>query len=179
MKFLKQSGHDILSGGRKIFNNDKVIKIIFIPLLGIFIPNLTGLITNYAYSLPLLLVNYFCFILLSWMIWEGDVRLMITLKNKLKIPTNEYYKSIFLLLITVITYTIIISGSVLLIWHYFSHEDQSYFRPLTYSVMVVTALAIFITNMYENFFLNHEHADTLSRVEQLDLAKTHAELVAL
>src|SRR4051812_35946607 len=112
MKFLKQS-HDILSGGRKIFNNDKVIKIIFIPLLGIFIPNLTGLITNYAYSLPLLLVNYFCFIPLSWLIWEGDVRLMITLKNKLKIPKNEYYKSIFLLLITVITYTIIISGSVL------------------------------------------------------------------
>lgn len=38
--------------------------------------------------------------------------------------------------------------------------------------MLVTVLAIFITNMYENFFLNREHSNTLYRVEQLDLART-------
>ncbi|WP_018615892.1 sensor histidine kinase [Segetibacter koreensis] len=179
MKFLKPNNHENFAHGKEVFSSDKTIKLIFIPLLGVFIPNVTGLITNYAYSLPLLLVNYFCFILLAWLIWEGDVRLMVTLKNRLKIPNNEYYKSVFILLITVITYTIIISAAVLLVWHYFSKEEPSYFLPVIHSVMLVTLLAIFITNLYENFFLNREHSDTLNRVEQLDLAKTHAELVAL
>lgn len=179
MTFIKPGNHATIAGGRKIFGRDKPIKFIFIPLLGILIPNITGLITNYAYSFPLLLVNYFCFILLAWLVWEGDVRLMIILKNRLKIPNKEYYKSVFVLFTTVIFYTIVISATVLLTWHYFSNENRTRFDAIIRSVLLVTALAIFITNLYENFFLNSEHADTLSRVEQLDLAKTHAELVAL
>lgn len=179
MKFLKRDNHENITGGKKIFNSDKTIKLICIPMLGILIPNVTGLITNHAYSFPLLLVNYFCFILLAWLVWEGDVVLMIALKNKLKIPNDEYYKSISLLIITVVAYTAVISAAGLFTWHYFSHENQSYSGAVTNTVVLVIVAAIFITNLYENFFLNREYADTVNRVKQLDLAKTHAELVAL
>jgi LytS/YehU family sensor histidine kinase len=40
-------------------------------------------------------------------------------------------------------------------------------------------MANLITNTYENFFLNQEQVYTLSRVEQLSLAKAQAELIAL
>jgi LytS/YehU family sensor histidine kinase len=36
-----------------------------------------------------------------------------------------------------------------------------------------------VTNTYENFFLNQEQVNALSRVEQLSLAKAQAELIAL
>src|SRR4051812_24926974 len=102
MKLLKLYNHD-KTVTKKIFNSDKAAKIIFIPLLGMLIPNITGLITNYAYSFPLLFVNYCCFIVLAWLVWEGDVRLMIAVKDSLPVPNKEYRKSLFLLLITIVT----------------------------------------------------------------------------
>lgn len=167
------------NAGKKIFNNDKALKLVFIPLLGIAIPNITGLITNYVYSLPWLLASYVCFVGLAWLVWEGDVRLMIAVKDRLQIRGEQYYKSLLVLLITIVTYTTVVAATALFTWHYFSLEKQLYLGPVINSVILVIIVAVFVTNVYELFFLKEEHIDTLTRVEQLNIAKTHAELVAL
>ena len=48
--------------------NDRMIKLIGIPVLGLFIPNVSGLITNHLYTYPELLANYTYFTLLSFIV---------------------------------------------------------------------------------------------------------------
>lgn len=178
MTLLTRNTQQLIAGGKKIFTSDKPVKLILIPALAIVIPNETGLITNNIYNNEELLIQYICFIVLAWIIWNSNVRLMIFLKDNVKLPNTQYYKSISLLLSTIIICTGVISSVALLLWHSLSKEDDNY-NPVVNSIVFIVISAVFITNIYENFFLNKEHADTLSRVEQLDLAKTHAELVAL
>jgi sensor histidine kinase YesM len=178
MKSPRLNNVDEIAGGKKVFKSDTTIKLAFIPLIGIIIPNITSLITNSAYSPSLLLVNYACFILLAWLVWDGNVKLMIMLKERPVVP-KQYYKSLFLLMVTVVVYTIIICGVALFTWHYYSNEDHTEVKSVVETTILIVLVAIFITNLYENFFLNQEYSDTLQRVEQLDVAKTHAELVAL
>jgi LytS/YehU family sensor histidine kinase len=113
------------------------------------------------------------------MIWQGNVQLMILLKRHLKVPFHAYYKSILALYAVIIPYTIITTASGVALWLYFSLEDKTSFSHLPAAVAITVIVAILITNLYEIFYLKSEQADTAKRAEQLNLAKTHAELVAL
>lgn len=179
MKFLQEIGYLSTRNRKSIFNVEKTIRFTLIPLLGVFIPNLTGLISNGAYSLPMLLVNYSCFIILYWLVWEGDLKLTLSFKNQFKILHQEYYKRHLLHLITVIAYSTVISASILLTWHYFSNENKLLLQPVVWAVALVSLSAIFITNIYENFFLFKERAVLLREAEQLRVEKTNAQLLAL
>src|SRR4051812_15740900 len=99
------SKKDWLAGEKKLFTSDKPVKLIAIPLLGLLIPNAFGLIDN-VHSTPMqLILNYLFSICVSFIVWEGNVRLMIFLKNKMKISNNHYYKSIAVFLIGVAFYS--------------------------------------------------------------------------
>jgi sensor histidine kinase YesM len=167
------------SGGEKVFRNDVLIKSFCIPLIAIGIVNFTGLIHNKNYSTFNLLISYTYFIALAWVIWQGNVQVMILLKKNFKVSYNVYYKSILALYVTIIAYTIIATTGGVALWLYFSLEDKTAFDHLPAAVAITVVAAIFITNLYEIFYLKSEQADTIKRAEQLNLAKTHAELVAL
>ena len=167
------------SGGEKVFRNDVLIKCVCIPLIAAGIVNFTHIIHNKNYSAFNLAISYTYFIVLAWMIWQGNVQLMILLKRHLKVPFHAYYKSILALYAVIIAYTIITTTCGVALWLYFSLEDETSFSHLTTAVAATVIIAILITNLYEIFYLKSEQADTAKRAEQLNLAKTHAELVAL
>src|SRR5689334_13484720 len=50
---------------------DALLKIIFIPLLGIGLPVISGIITYELYSVPELIAANLFFILTSFLIWAG------------------------------------------------------------------------------------------------------------
>lgn len=161
------------------FKKDIIIKLICIPVLATGIANISGIITNFRYNNWQLLASYFYFILLAWFIWEGNVRLMFFIRKNIPAHLSTYYKSIIILYVSITVYTAIISTIGLLAWLHFSKEVTTSYHIFFITVMIIVVSAILVTNLYELYYLKERQQDTEKRAEQLDLAKTHAELTAL
>lgn len=159
--------------------NDRLVKSIGIPLLGIVVPNLSGLITNSLYSYPELIACYGFFILVSFLVWQGNVILMYFIRKKFTWSFRAYYKIILSFFLANIVYSGALSAVLLNSWKAFSREAYGNKGPLVSTILVIIIAACFITNIYEILFLNQEREYSQSRVEQLNIAKAQAELEAL
>lgn len=158
---------------------DNAIKFFGIPLLGIAIPNITGLITNNHYSPVELIACYAYFIFLSFLIWQGNVWLMNYMRRKFSWRYNQYYKVISILFSTSFVYSSVLSVLLLTVWKLLSKEIYTNWPPVFNSSIIIVISAIFFTSIYENIFLNDERIYNLITVEQLNIAKARAELEAL
>jgi sensor histidine kinase YesM len=159
--------------------NDRMVKMIGIPVLGLVIPNLSGLITNGLYSTPELAACYASFIAVAFLIWQGNTFLMNFIRKKFEWSFDSYYKVIISLFLANIVYSGSLSAILLGAWKAFSHEKYPGNGPLVNTVLLIIIAACFITNIYEILFLNLERQYSQSRVEQLNIAKAQAELEAL
>src|ERR1700754_4542644 len=159
--------------------NDRMVKLIGIPALGMLIPNLSGLISNRLYSLSELVACYLFFITVAFLVWEGNVRLMYFIRAKYPWTNKTYYKIIISLFFANIVYSGLVSSVLLKLWFYCSHETRPGNEAIVNTVLIIIIAACFITNIYEILFLNREKEDTRSHVEQLNIAKAQAELEAL
>ncbi len=159
--------------------NDKIIKLFGITILGLIIPNITGLITNHLYSFPELIACYAYFIFLSFAIWQGDVWVMYYMRRKFTWRYNKYYKVIGILCCASFVCSGTLSALLLIVWKLFSKEMYTNWPPVFNSAVIIVFSAIFITSIYENIFLNNERIYNLLMVEQLNIAKAQAQLEAL
>jgi sensor histidine kinase YesM len=159
--------------------NDRVVKLVGIPALGLLIPNLTGLIDNHRYTFSEGIASYLYFIVVAFMVWEGNVRLMYYIRARIPWSSQSYYRVIIALFFANIVYSGILSAAFLRLWVLASHEAQPDNDHLVNTVLVIIIAACFITNIYEIIFLNMEKEYNESRVEQLNVAKAQAELEAL
>lgn len=159
--------------------DDRMIKLIGIPLLGLFIPNLSGLITNRLYTYPGLLASYAYFTLVSFAVWQGNVWLMHFIRKKYTWSFQQYHKIIISLFLVNIVYSGVIAALMLQAWKMYSKENHGHEWPVISATLIIIISACFITNIYEIIFLNKEREDSRSRVEQLNIAKAQAELEAL
>lgn len=159
--------------------NDKLVKSIGIPVLGILIPNMTGLITNDLYSLPELFGSYCLFTGITWSVWQGNVQGRNYFRKKYNWVDRKYYQIIVSLFLINIVYSGALSALLMYVWKMFSGEPAGHYHPLINATLVYIIAACFITNIYEIIFLHQERKYNLSRVEQLNIAKAQAELEAL
>ncbi|PWT76892.1 MAG: histidine kinase [Bacteroidetes bacterium] len=159
--------------------DDRVVKLIGTPILGILIPNITGLITNGRYTVPQLLLSYMYFIAVAWIVWQGNVRLVYFIRQKYEWRYKQYYKNILLLFLANVVYSGFVSLVLLRIWKGFSKEIYPGWGPVMTTVLIIVIAACFITNIYEIIYLNQEREYNLTRAEQLNIAKAQAELEAL
>ncbi|MHA4811847.1 sensor histidine kinase [Flavitalea flava] len=159
--------------------NDKMVKLIGVPALGLLIPNLTGLITNNQYSFLELCTSYAFFILIAFLVWQGNLWLMYFIRKTYDWSFKQYYKIIISLFLTNIVYSGVVAGLLLNVWRLFSRETYLRNGPMLNSTLIIIIAACFIMNIYEIIFLNMEREHTQSRVEQLNIAKVQAELEAL
>ncbi len=159
--------------------DDRTIKLISIPLLGLLVPNLSGLITNHLYSYPELLACYAYFILIALLVWQGNVWFMYFIKKKYTWSYRQYYKIVISLFLVNIVYSGTLSMLLLHCWKMFARETYSQNVPLVNTSLIIIIAACFITNIYEILFLNKEMEHSLSREQQLNIAKAQAELEAL
>jgi sensor histidine kinase YesM len=164
---------------KRIALNDRLVKLIGIPALGLFIPNLTGLITNRLYTFSEIVACYLFFVVVAFLAWEGNIRLMYFIRERFPWSKSSYYKIIVALFFANIVYSGLVSLSLLRLWQFCSKEPQGDTQHLINTVLVIIIAACFITNIYEILFLNLEKEYNESRVEQLNVAKAQAELEAL
>ena len=164
---------------KQLVVNDRVVKLVGIPALGLLVPNLTGLIDNHRYTVSELIASYLYFTVVAFLVWEGNVRLMYYIRAKTPQTSRSYYRVILALFLANIVYSGILSAVLLRLWILASHESTPDPDHLVNTVLVIIIGACFITNIYEIIFLNLEKAYNETRVEQLNVAKAQAELEAL
>lgn len=164
---------------KQLVVNDRVVKLVGIPAIGLLVPNLTGLIDNHRYTISELIASYLYFTVVAFLVWEGNVRLMYYIRAKTPQSSRSYYRVIIALFFANIVYSGILSAGLLRLWILASHEPTRDPGHLVNTVLVIIIAACFITNIYEIIFLNLEKAYNESRFEQLNVAKAQAELEAL
>src|SRR6186713_3129809 len=105
--------------------NDRTVKLIGIPALGLLIPNLAGLITNRLYTYPELLACYSFFIFIAFLIWLGNVWLMEFIRKRYTWSYEQYHKIIISLFLVNIVYSGALSTLLLNTWKMLSRETYT------------------------------------------------------
>lgn len=158
--------------------NDKAVRLLFIPFLGIVIPNLTGLFGHVTYRSPLYWIGYVYFILISFVIWHGNRFLLFKQREHYDWFANPLRKLVMLVFANVF-YTAPVTILMLLSWYYFAGFQQPNWEVIKVVMLMNVIAVIFITHVYETVFLIKERENDLIQFEQLERAKAEAELEAL
>lgn len=161
----------------KVKINDTLVRIIGIQLFGITIPNATGLITADDYTLRQMLGAYGYFILIAFLIWQGNRYLLFKLQSTANWLNQPIKKVIFLLAANVF-YTAPLVIAMLVFWYNFN-DLPSNWRVIQITTIACVVCVIFVTHVYETVFLIKQREDDILKGEQLERAKVQAELEAL
>jgi sensor histidine kinase YesM len=156
---------------------DLLLKIIFIPVLGISLPLISGIITYNKYTLIELIAANAFFILTSSLIWMGCNWIHIKLRPLYKPISNPFHKIAAVSLVSAL-YSACTGGLSSMLWMTLSREDFSWDSILKFLTACIAAVIIF-TLIYEILFLSKEREIDTQIVDQLDKERSQAELQAL
>lgn len=156
---------------------DVHMRLLFIPLLGIFIPILSGIVTYNKYTWPVLMAANAYFIFTSLCIWRGAQWTHIKTRHLFNKGWNPLPKVLSLSVLTSL-YGVATGGFFVILWFYMSSETFSW--ALVYKFLFITSMAVIVfTLIYEILYLTKEREVDNQIVDQLDQERTNAELEAL
>jgi len=156
---------------------DVYLKGVFIPLLGILIPQISGIITYTNYSVVENVIANFYFILVSLSVWLGCNWIHARLRTYFRVSSNPFLKIASICGVCAI-YGLCLSGILVMLWFYFSKETFYWNNLYKFSVFGTLSVVLF-TLIYEILFLSKEREIDEKIVHQLDQERSKAELDAL
>lgn len=155
-----------------------IAKAILIPGAAIFIPFLTGLYSHLALSLALkiVIVGLPC-LLLSWIIWEVNVRMMKKLRNRWYRKDKNVHLDFVCraALHMAFSFTFSMVYLAILLWATQSFQAEYLFKT-SFAILV---FVVIVTCVYEILYLTKERETSALKAEELNYAKSEAELTAL
>ncbi len=158
--------------------NDTTIRIVLIPLFGVVIPNVTGLIDNTIFTGVQLTFAYLYFAFIAFAIWQGNRYLLFRLRFRFSWLSQPIYK-VIALIVSNIFYTIPISVGLMTMWYVFALQTDADWNVIFKATALCVVCVVFITHTYETVFLIQSWGTDKSKSEQLEKAKAQAELEAL
>lgn len=157
---------------------NRTFNYIIVPMLGVIIPNLAGIITNSIYTPWELFLSYIYFITVALLIWKGNVWLLYYIRKS----NIELYANYLRIVLTYFAINIVFSAAVSIIglygWQWMSRNQLDYTSILLGSLCVVISV-VFINNLFEIILLRREMEYTRVRAQKMEIAKVEAELEAL
>jgi hypothetical protein len=156
---------------------DALLKVIFIPFLGMGLPVISGIITYDKYSIAELIAANIFFILTSFIIWAGCNWIHIKLRP-LYAPQPKLFSKIATVSFASALYGACIGGLASFIWVKISREAFNWTGIYKFIAVCIAAVIIF-TLIYEILFLSKEKEMDNKIVNQLDKERSQAELQAL
>ncbi|HEV8283980.1 MAG TPA: histidine kinase [Chitinophagaceae bacterium] len=153
------------------------MRMLFIPVLGIMIPAISGIITYHLYSTIEIIAANIYFIVTSFCIWMGSNWIHSKLRSHFRIGGNPFPKIASLCAISLL-YGVSIGSISTMIWFYISAESFNWGALLKFDIVCALAIVVF-TLVYEILFLNKERELDSKIVRQLDRERSQAELEAL
>lgn len=158
--------------------DDTTARLIVTPLVGIAVPNLAGLITHGAHSLPALAATYAWFIAVAFITWEGNLRLYLRFQDRTAWLTEPWHR-VRLLVGLILLFTIPLTTASLWGWAMVTGDPAATWQTIAMAVTITVAAVTFITHVYETLFLVREWESDRLRNERLQRLNLEAELVAL
>ena len=156
---------------------DKYMRILSIPLLGIVIPAVSGIISYHLYSpLEIVAANIY-FVITSFCIWMGSNWIHGQLRGRHKVGGNPFRLMASFCGISFL-YGCSVGTISTMIWFYLSKDVFSWTGLLRFNLFCGLAIIVF-TLVYEILFLSKERELDNKIVRQLDRERSQAELEAL
>lgn len=156
---------------------DLLLKLIFIPVLGICLPLIAGIVSYDLYTpLQLVLINLF-FILTSFTIWMGCNWIHSKLRPLYRPISNPFSKIATVCGVSAL-YAACTGSLSVMAWQKMSKEDFGQPNLFRFIAACVAAVILF-TLVYEILFLSKERELDTQIVDQLDRERSQAELQAL
>ncbi|MGZ8508976.1 MAG: sensor histidine kinase [Chitinophagaceae bacterium] len=156
---------------------DLILKTIFIPLLGIGLPLISGIINYQRYSIFELIAANLFFILTSFVIWKGCNWIHTKLRPLYRPISNPFSKIAAVCFVSAL-YGACTGGLSSLIWLKISREPFGLPGIYKFIAACIAAVIIF-TLIYEILFLSKERELDTKIVDQLDKELSQAELQVL
>jgi len=158
---------------------NRLFSFIVIPVLGMLLPNLAGIITNEAYNWWQLALSYVYFIAIALLIWKGNLVFFLMIRKRYEQQSMSYFRMVAWFGLVNILYSAIITIIFLLTWGILSNEGRYDLRPLMITGTAIIISAILINSIYELVLLRKEMEETVMKFKTMEIAKMHAELEAL
>lgn len=153
------------------------LRLLFIPLLGLLIPSVAGIITYEKYSILQLFVSHCYFILTSFVIWCGCNWIHMKLRPLFRKAKTPFLKILSISVVSAM-YGAASGGALTMIWFRVSKEVFTWHKFFAFIAFTVMAVLIF-TLIYEILFLSKERELDTKIVEELDRERMQAELDVL
>ena len=158
--------------------NDQWIRLIGIPGFGISIPNFTGLFGDLTYHQWQYWFGYLYFILIAFLVWEGNRWLLLKQREYNNWFSNPIRKLVVLVASNVV-YSAPLAIGMLVMWYSISGLVEIDWQAIRVATLAVVICVIFVTHVYETVFLIKERQEDFAAVEKLERAKAEAQLEAL
>jgi two-component system, LytTR family, sensor kinase len=152
-------------------------KIFFIPLLGVSVPFVCGIITYGLYSLPGIFASTFFFITACAVTWQGNLFLQRRARPILNRLHSPYAKTAAITAASAL-YATCAACLSLLVWYNVSNEVFSRSACLSFLLAAVSAVLIF-TLAGEVFLLTRERDADVKLVNEMEEELAQAGLLAL
>ena len=159
-------------------NTETIIKALLVPLAGICIPLFTGLYHSLGYStVDTIIYAGLPSICISFFIWEVNVRMMRQLRNKWYRKDKNVYSDFARRIILHIVFTLVTAHLSLLLMMFLAGNINH--RILFITSFVIVIFVIIVTCVYEIVYLTEERETSTLKAEELNYARSEAELTAL
>ena len=156
---------------------DFQLRLLFIPLLGLLIPAVSGIITYEKYSAAQIIISNCYFILTSFTIWGGCNWIHTKLRPMFRKTQGPFFKILSISLVSAL-YGAASGGAMTMIWFRISREIFTWSKFFAFIAFTIMAVLIF-TLIYEILFLSKERELDTKIVEELDRERMEAELDVL
>lgn len=154
---------------------DGVVRVIGITLLGVAIPHLTGTLGGLGWDSPWLWAGQLWFLLLSFVVWQGNRLLILQLRRRLDWVTRPVRKLVILIVGT-LAYSLTLTVVAMVVWFATApYEKIDWSRTMLVAAVVGIAV-LFVTHVYETTFLISGRLEDRLRLEQSERRRLQTEL---
>jgi sensor histidine kinase YesM len=150
-----------------------------IPILGITIPLLTGLLEPQQFSHTSLLIQYLLFVGVAELIYKGNMyflKLPGLLYKAIKMP---FAKLVIISFMVNIVYSGTVAAASLSTWNLYIVRKDPFSNTVIITMLVILVFVLFINNLYQLNFLRAQQKQSAEKMALLDHAKKQAELQSL
>lgn len=158
--------------------NDIAFRLVLIPVLGIVIPLVTGMINTHNFSHWQIKLSFLYTIGIAFVIWQGNRSLFFSLRSYFDWHRKPVRKIVALLL-TIVFYTVPVSVILLTGWYRIFAKGVIDWNVILTASLIIMICVVFITHVYETVFLVKESENEMIRNMELERSKAEAELEAL
>jgi hypothetical protein len=158
--------------------DDKLVRLVLVPVVGIVIPAFTGLYDGMDPRTPLSWLATGYFVLISFVLWQGNRFLWVRLRGRPDWLEHPVLR-ILLLGTASVSYTMVVCATLVVLWQRIQGLSKPNWHAVQVSTLVTVICVIVIVHSYETVYLIRQRSRDQAEREKLDRARALAEVAAL